>query len=512
MVAAKVLQGISGDDIVRCAARKRLINYARYIRPDYAVTPFHRNYLRLLDMFARGDIRKMIVQAPPQCGKSEGSSRILPSFMLGRNPDLRVVIGSYSSTIARDFNRDVQRIIDSREYSELFPGTILSGMAVGTDGKYIRTSDVIECCGRRGSLRVVGRGGSLTSKTVDVIILDDVYKDYAEGNSPVIRDAAWKWYTTVVRTRLHNNSQELIVFTRWNKDDLIGRIIDSGEKVVDAETWDGLQEIPADTWVRVNFEAIKVGAATEIDPRQPNEVLWADRHSLEQLSAQRELDPIMFQCLYQGNPGSAEGRLYHEFKTYTSPGDYGTYIRSGNYTDVADEGADYLCSVCYDIYRGRGTVYNERARRYEPLLYALVTDVVYTQDNADSTTITVPQMITRNHTQKCWIEANNGGSGWEKIVRRKVRAHTVPFTQHANKESRIITNSATVNNCIVFPFGWEERFPRFYQHITNYLADFKANTHDDAPDVLTGIIEKEILPGNSTAYLNKKNTGINYRN
>jgi hypothetical protein len=79
---------------------------------------------------------------------------------------------------------------------------------------YLRNSDVIEMVGRKGSLRVVGRGGSLTSKTVDVSILDDVYKDYAEGNSPIVRAAAWKWYTTVVRTRLHNDSQELIVFTR----------------------------------------------------------------------------------------------------------------------------------------------------------------------------------------------------------------------------------------------------------------------------------------------------------
>lgn len=508
---AELAGRINADAIVRRAARSRLVNFVRYIRPDYELTPFHATYLRLLDMFAHGVIRRMIVQCPPQVGKSEGSSRFLPAFLLGRNPDLKVAIGSYSTTIARDFNRDVQRIIDSEEYVRLFPGTHLNGMG-DTDGKYMRTTDVIECVGRRGSLRVVGRGGSLTSKTVDVSILDDVYKDYAEGNSPVIREAAWKWYTTVVRTRLHNNSQELIVFTRWNKDDIIGRLVASGENVVDAETWDGLRGLPADTWLRLNFEAVKTTPPTEIDPRDEGEVLWAARHSLKKLEAQRDLDPVMFQALYQGNPDSAEGRLYHAFRTYADPSEYGVYIRSGNYTDVADEGGDYLCSVCYDIYRGAGTVYNERTRRHEPLLFALVTDAVYTQDNADVTTHSVPAMINRNRTQRCWVESNNGGAGWEKVVRRKVRAQTVPFSQTANKESRIITNSATVNNCIIFPVGWETRFPTLYAHLRDFLADFRANSHDDAPDALTGIAEKELLGHNALKYTNTATVGVHYRN
>ena len=124
---------------------------------------------------------------------SEGSSRKLPAFMLGLNPDTKICIGSYAATIARDFNRDVQRIIDTPRYRELFPETYLNGSNVVTMANtYLRNSDVIEMVGHKGSLRVVGRGGSLTSKTVDVSILDDVYKDYAEGNSPIVRNAAWK--------------------------------------------------------------------------------------------------------------------------------------------------------------------------------------------------------------------------------------------------------------------------------------------------------------------------------
>lgn len=500
-------------EIVRSAARRRLINFARYMKPDLVLEPFHQVYYTLLDMFAHGIIRKMIVQMPPQHGKSEGSSRSLPAFMLGLNPDTKVCIGSYAATIARDFNRDVQRIIDTASYREIFPETYLNGSNVVTMANtYLRNSDVIEIVGHKGSLRVVGRGGSLTSKTVDVSILDDVYKDYAEGNSPIVRNAAWKWYTTVVRTRLHNGSQELIVFTRWHDDDLIGRIEKSGETVIDIKSWDDVKNIPAGAWVRINFEGLKTGEPTEIDPRQPGEALWDKRHSREKLELQRALDPIQFQCLYQGNPGSAEGRLYRNpFRTYVDKSEWGTYIRSGNYTDVADEGDDFTFSACYDIFKSGNEAWNEQKKRFEPIMYALITDMVFTQENTDVTAVTVPDMINRCGTQKAWIESNNGGSGFEKLIRKKIKAISEPFYQGANKESRIITNSASVNAQIIMPLGWQERFPKVYEHVTGFLRDFSANEHDDPEDGLTGIYEKELADGDIRPY-NAVHKGIRRRN
>lgn len=132
------------------AARKRLINFARYMQDDLSLMPFHIVYYTLLDKFAHGEIKKMIVQMPPQHGKSEGSSRKLPAFMLGLNPDLKICIGSYAATIARDFNRDVQRIIDTPRYHKIFPNTYLNGSNVVTMANtYLRNSDVIEIVGKK---------------------------------------------------------------------------------------------------------------------------------------------------------------------------------------------------------------------------------------------------------------------------------------------------------------------------------------------------------------------------
>lgn len=499
-------------ELVKRAARIRLKNFSRYVQPDLVMEPFHEIYYEVLDRFAHGRIKKLIVTMPPQHGKSEGSSRKLPSFMLGLNPNKKIAIGSYAATIAQDFNRDVQKIIDTYEYRELFPDTFLNGSNVVTmSNTYLRNSNVIEMVGHKGSLRVVGRGGALTSKSVDVSILDDVYKDYSEGNSPVVRNAAWKWYTTVVRTRLHNDSQELIVFTRWHDDDLIGRIEKSGETIIDVQSWDDLENIPPGAWLRINCEALKTGEPTEIDHREKGQALWEGKHSRQKLEGQKALDPVQFECLYQGNAGSAEGRLYQPFKTWIEKGDYGTYIRSGSYTDVADEGSDQLFCGCYDVYKSNNTVFNEKTKRFEPLLFALITDVILTEANTEVTTVTVPAMINKNGTQMSHIESNAGGSLFANNVGKKIKSMVNKFYQGGNKESRIITASAMVNQHVIMPFGWETTHKEFHDHVTTFLRNFDANTHDDAEDGLTGIYEKEIADGNIHPY-HQQNRGVRLRN
>lgn len=69
---------------------------------------------------------------------------------------------------------------------------------------------------------------------------------------------------------------------------------------------------------------------------------------------------------------------------------------------------------------------------------------------------------------------------------------TDPFYQGGNKESRIITASAMVNQSIIMPFGWETRYKAIYDHVTTFLRNFDANTHDDPEDGLTGIYEKRL--------------------
>ena len=101
---------------------------------------------------------------PPQHGKSEGSTRRLPAYLLGKNPDRKVVVSSYNATFARKFNRDIQRIIDDKEYYKLFPETVLNqSNVVAISDSWLRNSEEFEIVNNKGSLKAVGRGGALTA-------------------------------------------------------------------------------------------------------------------------------------------------------------------------------------------------------------------------------------------------------------------------------------------------------------------------------------------------------------
>lgn len=433
----------------------------------------------MLNRFAKGEIKKLIITVPPQHGKSEGSTRRLPAYMLGEDPNKRIGIASYSTPFARKFNRDIQRIIDTPEYVEIFPDTILNSSNVVTvSSSYLRNSDEFEIVGYKGSLKAVGRGGALTGNSIDIMIMDDLYKDYMEGNSPVIRENVWDWYTTVVKTRLHNHSQELIVFTRWHEDDLIGRI-EKTEQVIDIKSIEELKNIPKGAWIKINYEAIKSGEPIEIDSRKAGEALYPQKHDIEKLTDTRNLDPEKFNCLYQGDPRSKEGLLYSEFKTYSELPDI-KIVK--NYTDTADSGEDYLCSICY----GEPLDPNDRN------LYVI--DLLYTPLSIEHTEPDTMNLLNKNQVKEADFESNNGGRSFAVHVQKHTSCHISWFHQSKNKEARIISNAAEVNKRIVFPQRWSIEWPEFYEHVTGFKKMFKANKQDGAPDVLTGIIEKNELP------------------
>jgi predicted phage terminase large subunit-like protein len=472
-----------------------LPGFAKSVYPFLDIRPFHENYYRLLQAFADGQVKKLIITIPPQHGKSLGASVLLPAYILGLDPDRRIALASYSASLASRFNRRVQRLIESQEYAAIFPETTIKKSGASRTGvkngdkcdssSYIRTSDHVEIIGHEGELFSVGREGPLTGNRVDTFILDDLYKDAMEANSPVIRDNCWEWYTSVVRTRMHNDSSELIVFTRWHEEDLVG-LIGAREEIVRLNSWTQLDGHPADTWLHLNMEALKESPATEIDPRERGDPLWPERHSRNLLLKKQELDPVQFECMYQGQPSAPQGLLYGGgFRTYgVLPHDIAKYA---NYTDTADMGDDFLCSVCYAV-------------GLDELVY--VTDLVWSNEPMEITEGLLAEMLTRNDTRIAYIESNNGGRGFARAVQQLVSKTKIEwFHQSENKEARIMSNASTVLHKLRMPHNWDKLWPQFYSHLTAYRRQVRANRWHDAADVLTGIIEKEFARDTSNSIL-----------
>lgn len=459
----------------RALARRNLFEFTKYTMPEFEATKFHETYYRVLDKFAKKEIYKLMVTIPPQHGKSEGSSRRLPAFIHGRNPDAKIGILSYAASLAQSFNRDNQRIVLSGTYHKLFPKTTINGSEyTSKEPGNRRNSTIFDIVGCRGFLKAVGRSGALTGDPLDIAIMDDLYKDLKEGNSPVIRRAVIEWYNSVVKKRLHNESQQLIVFTRWHAEDLIG-YLEERENVVTVSSWAQLENPDKDIWYKINFPALMDSKPTELDPREMGEALYPEKHNKKKLEDEKLLDPVTFQSLNQGDPTPKEGLLYASgFKTYKRRPQ--EFKKLGNYTDVADTGSDYLCSINYGV-------------GLDDYIYIL--DVYYTQDPQEITEEATAKFLKRSFIRESKMESNNGGRGFARNVDRFAKYSILieTFHQGDNKESRILTNSAEAVRKILFPAQWQSLWPIFAKHILRFKRVFNANEHDDAPDALTGVLE-----------------------
>jgi hypothetical protein len=288
-------------------ARRKFRDFITYTKPDYQFNWHHIKLCDKLEQFAKGIIRKLMVWMPPQHGKSQLCTRHFPAFLLGIRPKTKIAVCSYSATLAQSFNRDIQRIIDDIPYHDVFPDTVLSESNVTTDahGSYLRNADIFETVGHRGFVKTVGVGGSLTGTPIDVGIIDDPFKDREEAMSIRIRDKVYSWFTDVFRTRLHNDSQELIIMTRWDEDDLCGRILKTESD-----------------WEVVVFQAIKERDIPG-DPREIGQALWPERHSVERLNAIRDTSPFTFSSLYQQEPKpSTEALVFPEWSEYEEEPDF----------------------------------------------------------------------------------------------------------------------------------------------------------------------------------------------
>ncbi|MFI3289675.1 MAG: phage terminase large subunit, partial [Rikenellaceae bacterium] len=122
----------------------------------------------------------------------------------------------------------------------------------------------------------------------------------------------------------------------------------------------------------------------------------------------------------------------------------------------------------------------------------------YTREPMEVSEPMVAKMLICEETTRAIIESNNGGRGFARAVQQLAPNVKVEwFHQNANKQARILSNSATVIHRLRWPVMWQQRWPELAAHLKTYRRSFRANRWHDAADVVTGIIEKNSSGGNS---------------
>lgn len=284
-------------------ARKSMFDFTLYTNSEYMPNWHHRLLCSYLDRFVAGEITRLMVFMPPRHGKSELVSRRLPAYILGRDPNASIIGTSYGAELASMMNRDVQRIIDSPDYSRIFPDTRLEGSNVRTiaDGRYMRNNDIFEIVGHRGVYRSAGIGGGITGMGAQYAIIDDPIKNQKEAASDTYRQGVWEWYTSTLYTRLQKPGAVLLTLTRWHEDDLAGRLLQLAKDEPEADKWTVIR-LPA------RCETIN---KHEDDKRNEGEALWESAFPSERLRAIKgSVGTRIWEALYQQNPTALGGNIF----------------------------------------------------------------------------------------------------------------------------------------------------------------------------------------------------------
>lgn len=397
----------------------------------------------------------MIMNIPPRHGKSRTLIHFC-EWVLGDRQENRIITASYNEDLATVFSRYTRDGISEEKvypheivYSDIFPGVkVKKG-----DSSYRQWA--LE--GQHFNYKGAGLGGSITGKGGNILIVDDPIKNAAEAQNENALDKQWQWFTDTFLSRQEqtDRSIKIVNMTRWSKKDICGRILD-GKR--------------ASEWY-----VLMMPAMDEEGNMLCPELL--NRKNFDALSD--FMDEAILNANYYQQPLDLKGRLYKAFKTYD--GDLPTFKSIQNYTDTADTGDDYLCSIVYGV-----TFDNE----------AYVLDVLYTKAPMEETEPATAKMLYENKVNHAYIESNGGGRGFARSVEKELMetynsnyTYIEPFHQSNNKIARILSNSTWVMNHIYFPINWKDKWPDYYKAMNEYQREGQ-NKNDDAPDATTGIAEK----------------------
>ena len=269
---------------------------------------------QMLDMIAGAvqetvdkDRGRLLVSSPPQIGKSMTVAIFGAVRALVGNPDLRVVVASYSESLARRHVRAARDIVaryGSGAQDSLTRMPLPDRLGISLDDRKA-TETEWQVAGYQGGMYAVGVGGSLSGKPADLLIVDDPIKGLTEADSAIYKERLLDWWRSVALARLSPTASVVLVQTRWSTDDLAGVLLEEGG------------------WRYINFPAVAEEGVPDALRRVPGTPLRTSRgHTIETWEeTRRVVGPRVWAALYQGIPTPTGGGLFGAdvFDRYRDP-------------------------------------------------------------------------------------------------------------------------------------------------------------------------------------------------
>ena len=430
-------------------ARRDFWEYCKLTAPDFykESRPFLKDMCYQLQNFYFSDEKVLVINLPPRHGKSRTATQFV-KWLFGQSIHNKVMTGSYNETLSMTFAKQVRDTILEEKtkgilaYSDIFPNTKVKRGESSANKWALEGSE-------QTNYLATSPGGTATGFGCNIMVIDDLIKNSEEAFNENMLNKQISWFTDTMLSRTENGFKLIIIMTRWAKRDLAGYILENY------------------TCRHINYKAVQEDGSMLCD-----EILNKEDYNFKTKSMSKEI----VEANYQQEPIDIKGRLYTQFKTYKELPENYKYIL--NYTDTADTGDDYLCSIDYMVV---GDDY-------------YILDIICTKEAMEITEPMVAKMLTKDKVGCAIIESNNGGRSFARNVKTECKnlnnSHTNIqwFHQSANKQARIFSNSASVMAHVFYPHNWIDKYPEFADMMIRYQKEGK-NAHDDCPDAITGVYE-----------------------
>ena len=299
------------------------LTFVKHVWPEFIEGKHHKKIADKFNKLAKGEIKRLIINMPPRHTKSEFASFLLPAWMVGRKPDLKIIQSTHTTELAIRFGRKAKTLIDSPEYQQMFKTTLREDSQAA--GKW-ETS-------QGGEYYAAGVGSAITGRGADLLIIDDPHSEQDALNMASM-ERAYEWYTSGPRQRLQPGGAIVVVMTRWNMKDLTGMLLKSQK------------ELKADKWHLIEFPAI-------LPSGKP---VWPEYWKKDELEGVKAIISIgKWNAQWMQNPTAEEGSLikrewWKVWEKDTMP-PLEHVIQSYDTAFLKKESADYSAITTWGVFR-----------------------------------------------------------------------------------------------------------------------------------------------------------------
>ena len=253
------------------------LTFVKHVWPEFIEGAHHKEIAEKFNQIAQGKIKRLIINMPPRHTKSEFASFLLPAWMVGRKPNLKIIQTTHTTELAIRFGRKAKTLMDDPIYKQVFQTRLREDSQAA--GKWETEQG--------GEYYAAGVGSAITGRGADLLIIDDPHSEQDALNMTSM-ERAYEWYTSGPRQRLQPGGAIVLVMTRWNMKDLTGMLLKSQK------------ELKSDHWELIEFPAILPSG----------KAVWPEYWNIKELEGVKaSLSVGKWNAQWMQNPTAEEGSL-----------------------------------------------------------------------------------------------------------------------------------------------------------------------------------------------------------